>query len=254
MNIITKYYNLKMKIIFSFILINIIFLIISNPIELRGIVEGFYGTPWTFEDRVDLIKFSKEVNLNAYIYAPKDDLYHRKQWRDPYPVEKLEELKNLIALSIENNIRFIFAVSPGIDLNYYGDKGEEDFNKLMIKLDSLYKIGCRDFAIFFDDITLQSDSGVNQAYFLNKLKDNLDSIYHDINPLMTVPTEYWRTSMVDKRGNLKQYTSDFVNNLSKKIIVLYTGEEVVGDGLSDENYKKAIVFIKESLEFGGIIL
>lgn len=239
MNIIKKYYNLKMKIIFSFILINIIFLIISNPIELRGIVEGFYGTPWTFEDRVDLIKFSKEVNLNAYIYAPKDDLYHREQWRDPYPDEKLEELKNLIALSIENNIRFIFAVSPGIDLNYYGDKGDEDFNKLMIKLDSLYKIGCRDFAIFFDDINLQSDSGVNQAYFLNKLKDNLDSIYKDINPLMTVPTEYWRTSMVDNIGNLKQYTSDFVNNLSKKIIVLYTGEEVVGDGLSDENYKKA---------------
>lgn len=228
-----------MKNLFTFLIINIFVFTINIPIELRGIVEGFYGTPWTFEDRADLIKFSNEVNFNAYIYAPKDDPYHRDQWRVPYPEEKIIELKNLISLSIQNKVRFIFAVSPGIDLNFYGDEGEEDFNNLMIKLDSLYKIGCRDFAIFFDDISLKSDSGINQAYFLNKLQDSLDSKYSDINPVITVPTEYWRTSMVDSQGNLKQYTGDFVNNLSKKILVLYTGEEVVGDGLSNENYKKA---------------
>ena len=59
------------------LIINCINLYIFAPIELRGIVEGFYGTPWTFEDRADLIRFSYHNNLNSYIYAPKDDPYHR---------------------------------------------------------------------------------------------------------------------------------------------------------------------------------
>ena len=49
----------------------------AAPIPLRGVVEGFYGTPWTFDDRSDIIEFCRQSNLNAYIYAPKDDPYHR---------------------------------------------------------------------------------------------------------------------------------------------------------------------------------
>ena len=236
-----------MKKVFGLIFIICFNIYINSPIPLRGIVEGFYGTPWTFEDRADLIKFSKEHHLNAYIYAPKDDPYHRDKWRDPYPNDKITELKNLISLSKENRVRFIFAVSPGLDLNYYGDEGAQDFNALILKLDSLYEIGCRDFAIFFDDINAQSDSGKNQAIFLNNLQDELNLKYSDINPLITVPTEYWRTSMVDQQGNIKQYTRDFSNYLNKDIIVLYTGEEVVGDGISDEQFKKATEIYQRDL-------
>ena len=123
-----------MKILYSLLIINAINLCITLPIPLRGIVEGFYGTPWTFEDRADLIKFSGKNKLNAYIYAPKDDPYHRDKWRLPYPEDKIEELKNLVKLSIENKVRFIFAVSPGLDLNFDGEQAEEDFNTLFNKV------------------------------------------------------------------------------------------------------------------------
>ena len=59
--------------IISLLIFNYINLITCSPIQLRGIVEGFYGTPWTYEDRADLINFCGQQNLNAYIYAPKDD-------------------------------------------------------------------------------------------------------------------------------------------------------------------------------------
>ena len=229
-----------MKILYFLLIINSINLIISSPIELRGIVEGFYGTPWTFEDRADLIKFSGKYKLNAYIYAPKDDSYHRDKWREPYPEDKIKELKDLITISKENNVKFIFAVSPGLDLNYYGQKGEEDFNTLMEKLNSIYEIGGRDFAIFFDDINADSNSGKNQANFLNKLYEELNSKYSDINSLITVPTEYWYDSMIDGDGNIKQYTKDFTKILDKNIIVLYTGDGVVCDGISDESFQKAM--------------
>ena len=236
-----------MKIIALFLISNFINIIFSEPIELRGIVEGFYGTPWTFEDRADLIQFSGKYKLNAYIYAPKDDSYHREEWRKPYPEDKIKELQNLITLSKENNVKFIFAVSPGNDLNYEGYKGEEDFNILMVKINSIYEIGGRDFAIFFDDISSTIDSGKNQANFLNKLYKELNIRYNDINSLITVPTEYWRDAMIDGSGNIKQYTKDFSTILDKNIIVLYTGDGVVCDGISDENFQKAIEIYNRDL-------
>ena len=52
-----------------------------NPIYYMGIVEGFYGVPWNFNIRADLLQFCGEYKLNSYIYAPKDDEYHRSKWR-----------------------------------------------------------------------------------------------------------------------------------------------------------------------------
>ena len=210
----------------------------STPILLRGIVEGFYGDPWNFDIRADLLKFCGEYNLNSYIYAPKDDPYHRGKWREPYPDDKIIELKNLVDIAVENNVHFTFAVSPGLDLNYEGEKGEEDFQYMLNKLDSMYNIGIRDFAIFFDDLSGEQ-SGANQANFLNKLQNSLDKKYVDVNPLITVPTEYTRSWMIDEEGHIKKYTQEFSTILNKNIIVLYTGDEVVCDGISEESYQAA---------------
>ena len=237
-----------MKNNLTFILIiSILGIITSTPIELRGIVEGFYGIPWTFEDRADLIRFSGQKNMNSYIYAPKDDPYHRNKWREPYPDDKILELKNLVEISLNNSVRFIFAVSPGIDLNFEGEAGEKDFNTLMTKLDSIYNIGVRDFAIFFDDIDIVDDSGTNHANFLNRLQEAMDAKYPDVYPLMTVPTQYCLQHIFDKNGKIKKYTVDFVDLLNQKTVVLYTGDTVVCDGISEENYKKAMDVYKRKL-------
>ena len=204
------------------------------PIPLRGVVEGFYGTPWTFEDRADILDFCRQNNLNSYIYAPKDDPYHRDKWRKPYPADKLKELRQLVAVANKNRIRFIFAVSPGLDLNY---KSDEDFRLLIRKLDTMYNIGVRDFAIFFDDLKDDKgnhhESGKNQAEFLNRVQKNLRERYKDVAPLITVPTEYYYEDMV-KGGKPKPYTRDFAETLDPRIVVLYTGRGVVCDGITDK--------------------
>ena len=142
-------------------------------INYYGIVEGFYGVPWNYEIRADMLKFCGEYKFNAYIYAPKDDQYHRSKWREPYQEEKITELKNLTDIDNENNVSFIFAISPGLDLNYEGEKGEEDYNSMINKIDAMYKIGIKDFAIFFDDLD-KEQSGKSQAKFLNKIQKDLE--------------------------------------------------------------------------------
>lgn len=207
------------------------------PIPLRGVIEGFYGTPWTFEDRADIIDFCRRNNLNSYVYAPKDDPYHRDQWRKPYPADKLAALRDLVAVAKQNSVRFIFAVSPGLDLNYKGAKGDEDFRLMIRKLDAMYQIGVRDFAIFFDDLKDNKgnhhENGKAQAEFLNRVQKNLRGMYKDIAPLITVPTEYFYSDMI-KGDKLKSYTRDLAENLDPRIVVLYTGRGVVCEGITDK--------------------
>ena len=214
----------------------------AAPVPLRGIVEGFYGTPWTFEDRADIMNFCREHNLNAYIYAPKSDPYHRDKWREPYPAAQIEEMKKLVSVAKANGIRFTFAISPGLDLHYTGSEGEQDFNLLLKKMESMYQIGVRSFALFFDDLKddkgRHHEDGKLQAEFLNRLQDTFHKRHIDIVPLITVPTEYFYDDMIDG-SKIKKYTREFAENLDEKIVVLYTGDGVVCKGISDEQFEAA---------------
>jgi hypothetical protein len=40
---------------------------------IRGIVEGLYGPPWSYSDRLDVIRFEGQHGMNIYICGPKDN-------------------------------------------------------------------------------------------------------------------------------------------------------------------------------------
>ena len=208
----------------------------APSIPLRGVVEGFYGTPWSQADRLSMLQFCHDHKLNAYIYAPKDDAYHRAKWREMYPADKMAELKALIDESKKQQVKFIFAVSPGLDIHFAGQEAEQDKQAMQAKLTAMYDMGVRDFAIFFDDI--KNKDGKGQAEFLNWVNANFIAQHADINPLIAVPTEYFRQDM-ESEGQIKKYTKEFSSTLDKDILVLYTGEKVVPDGLRDIDYVRA---------------
>lgn len=80
---------------------------------LLGLVEGFYGRPFTSEQRKDLFKKLKKFGHQLYIYAPKDDYKHRASWREMYTVEEGEILQSLIAASKSCGIDFYYALVSG---------------------------------------------------------------------------------------------------------------------------------------------
>src|SRR5699024_8617131 len=112
---------------------------------LRGTIEGFYGQPWSHEDRLSQIEFYGQNIMNTYVYAPKDDPYHLSKWREPYPEDRFNQLAELVEKSEQNHVQFVFALSPGSSVCYSGD---EDFGLLMDKMQSMYDIGVRSYAIF----------------------------------------------------------------------------------------------------------
>src|SRR6266850_6667697 len=85
---------------------------------LAGVIEGFYGQPWSPAERLELFNWMTQWGLNTYLYAPKDDLKHRALWRESYSPSEAETLRQLIGACKQRNIRFIYALSPGLDLHY----------------------------------------------------------------------------------------------------------------------------------------
>lgn len=91
----------------------------------------------------------KDWGTNSYLYAPKDDCKHRAYWREPYTVDEAEHLGSLIHLAAECNIDFYYAISPGLDITYSSPK---EVSCLKRKLEQVAQLGCRAFALLFDDI------------------------------------------------------------------------------------------------------
>ena len=128
--------------------------------QYRGFIEGYYGIPWSVEDRISLMRFGGDFKMNIYIFAPKDDPYHNTQWRTPYPNEKLAEIEEMVAAGAESKCRFAWAIHPfmndAITLNDY----EAGLEAIQTKFEQLYEAGVRQFVISADDanspVTLQA--------------------------------------------------------------------------------------------------
>src|SRR5688572_9534379 len=109
---------------------------------LSGVIEGFYGLPWSFPERSELFDWMAEWGLNTYLYAPKDDLKHRAVWREVYTAAEAEQLAQLIKASRRHNLRFVYALSPGLDIQY---KEARDIENLQTRFEQLLALGCEHF-------------------------------------------------------------------------------------------------------------
>ena len=121
----------------------------EQSFERRGIVEGFFGPPWSMAERRLLFGFGAQRGLNTYLYAPKDDSYHRLRWRAPYPKSEWRELLRLIAAAQSNDIDFVYGFHPGERLCFSEHK---PVRILIDKAQRFYDAGVRTFAVLFDDI------------------------------------------------------------------------------------------------------
>jgi hyaluronoglucosaminidase len=115
---------------------------------LRGVVEGYYGRPWTGAARRDVIRFLGQHGLNAFVYAPKNDAFHRARWREPYPAEALADLHATAATARRAHVQLVYGLSPVLDVCYACPR---DFHALTAKLTQVARAGLRRFALLFDD-------------------------------------------------------------------------------------------------------
>lgn len=189
-------------------------------IEFRGVVEGFYGTPWSYEARVRQLEFYGKNKMNTYIYGPKDDPYHSSpNWRIPYPEKEAENIKKLVDISHENFVDFVWAIHPGKDIKW----NDEDRKNLLNKFEDMYKLGVRSFAVFFDDISGEGTNPTKQAELLNFIDDKFVKVKKDVTPLIMCPTEYNKSWSNIEKG----YLPTLGDKLNPSVHIMWTGDFVI---------------------------
>lgn len=188
-------------------------------VAFRGSIEGFYGRPWSHEHRLRQLDFYGRNKMNVYIYGPKDDPYHRKNWREAYPAEEAAKIQELNERAKLRGVNFYWAIHPGLDIKW----NDEDRQNLVAKLEKMYDLGIRSFAVFFDDISGEGAKGANQAALLNYVDDVFVKRHGDISPLLLCPTEYNRAWSRDD----SPYLAALGDGLHKGIEVMWTGNSVV---------------------------
>ena len=207
-----------------------------------GVVEGFYGRPWSANQRSQLFAWMQSWRLNTYLYAPKDDLKHRTCWRDPYSNMELAALRDLIAGCRRRRLRFAYAIAPGLDVEH---SSPADAATLRRKISQLLRIGCRHFAILFDDIAPKlspvdlrrfGSVAAAQSHVANELFRFLQSRKPETT-LMFCPTAYCgrmcRPSVKDS-GYLREIGA----RLNASIQVLWTGPEIVSEAITVESVRE----------------
>jgi DNA-directed RNA polymerase subunit N (RpoN/RPB10) len=212
----------------------------NNQNNIIGYIEGYYGRLLSWKNRKLIIKSLKKNNMNTYFYAPKEDVYHRINWRKKYDKKWELNFQNFTQLSKKNNINVIAGVAPGLDFNFKQlhnvtiNNKKSDFELLFKKAKQLLENGASSIALMLDDIPnnfkkkfgIDISEGTYHAILANKLSDNLGQ------NIFFVPRVYADELISDDPA----YLQDLSKTLNPKIKVFYCGKNVVAK--TYKNYQK----------------
>lgn len=189
-------------------------------VAMRGIVEGYYGTPMDYETHLRMLQYYGQHKMNIYLYGPKDDPYHSTpHWRQPYPAKEAAEIREMNRVAQQNGIDFVWAIHPGKDIRWQS----ADRDSVVMKFEAMYALGIRSFALFFDDISGEGAQAEKQVELLNYLDDHFIHAKADVKPLIFCPTEY-NKAWSDPEGG---YLKTLGEKLNKDIAVMWTGNSVI---------------------------
>lgn len=173
-----------------------------------------------------------KVGLDTYVYAPKNDPYHRERWRDPYPSQESARLGELVSAAREAGVELWYAISPGGSM-VYSDSAH--YRALMEKIRSIEELGVTHFGFFVDDVpaTLQHEEdrrsfptlAAAHAHVINRL-------YRDLAArgvsLAVTPTTY-----TDAWGD-RDYLEELGDRTDPRVPFFWTGADVASPTITAE--------------------
>ncbi|MFD3661177.1 beta-N-acetylglucosaminidase domain-containing protein [Streptomyces sp. NPDC058659] len=198
----------------------------------RGLTEGFYGRPWSLEQRLAQVDFLGRTKQNRYLYAPGDDPYRQAQWREPYPAAQQEEFRALAERARANHVTLGWAVAPAQSMCL---SSGADVAALTRKIDAMRALGVRSFQLQFPDAgygewhcSKDADAfgrdaegaAAAHARVANAVARHLAERYPDGEPLTVLPTEYYQDGTT-------AYRTELAGTLDADVRVAWTGVGVV---------------------------
>jgi len=194
----------------------------------RGYIEGYYGKLLSFEDRHSLLACLEDLSMDSYLYAPKDDLCHRFDWRRPYPEGWCADFAAFCADAKARQIKVLAGIAPGLDFNFAED--EADFAALLAKARQMLAAGADALVLMFDDISDDisafAEAGLSEGGAHARLANRLQTEAGC--PLLLVPRLY----ADEIAGDHAAYAADLNQHLAQDIAVFTCGHTIVADTIS----------------------
>lgn len=194
---------------------------------MLGIIEGYYGRAWSWEEREQTATFLAQHGYGFYLYAPKADVHLRRLWREPHTPEDLEHLASLAAACRGAGVRFGIGISP-TKLHLGFDAGAQD--ALARKLTSFDELGADDVALLFDDLRAETpDLADRQAEVVHWAAERTGA-----DRLFVCPSYYTDDPVLDRVFGARppSYVERLGELLDPAIEIFWTGEEVCAREIS----------------------
>ncbi len=192
----------------------------------RGYIEGYYGRRLTWSQRREIVSCLRENGQDTYIYAPKEDPFHRKNWREDYQDTWFENYNSFVNESLSSGVRVIPALAPGLSFDY---TDKSDHNTLIKKAFSLaYKTEA--FALLMDDIPAKlPDKACSHFASLGEAHGKLlQDLSRELKGarILFCPTVY-TDDFTDKGILSSGYLRDLSEHIPDECTILWTGPGVV---------------------------
>jgi hyaluronoglucosaminidase len=196
----------------------------------RGIIEGFFGRPWSWQTRQDYASFLKQNNYQYYIYAPKADRYLRRQWAEPWPELDYTNLQQLGQVYQQTQVDWGIGITP-FEIHHNFD----DHTKALLdaKIRSINELQPNILAILFDDMR-GDDANIAQiqADVTHRIMEQSTA-----SSFMMCPTYYSTDPVLDKvfGDRPPNYLETLGQLLDPVVQVFWTGEKVCSKNYSIEH-------------------
>ncbi len=187
-----------------------------------GIIEGFYGTAWDWKSRAEIVSFLAPYGYRFYLYAPKADVFLRRQWQEQHPDIFSEQLEMFATHCRAAGVRFGIGLSPYELFNNFDKKSRSALTK---KLEFFDEVGVEDLAILFDDMRGDVvDLASRQTEIVHWAAERTNA-----SRVIVCPSYYSADPILDRVfGNRPNgYVEDLGRLIDEKIEIFWTGEEVI---------------------------
>lgn len=204
--------------------------IVSSPL---GVIEGFYGPPWSWRERQEFAKFLGREGFDFYYYAPKSDAYFRRKWREKIPKEHFRELESLAEICRESGVEFGLGLTP---YEVHLEDRDSSLRSLREKVENLNKLGVSRLAILFDDMKGDLPDLVHrQVEILHQVRE-----WSRAQSLVMCPTYYSLDPVLERIFGCRpqQYWEELGELLDPSIDLFWTGEKICSSSYSEFHLKK----------------
>jgi hypothetical protein len=192
-----------------------------------GIIEGFYGKPWSWEERSDTVAFLAPRGFRFYLYAPKGDPWLRRRWREDHPEDARLALVDFAGACRRHGVRFGVGFSP---YEVYRDFEGSARSAVERKLAFFDEVGVQDLAVLFDDMRGDlPDLAARQASVVDWIAGRTGA-----ERLFVCPTYYSDDPVLDRVFGSRppRYLEELGAALDPSIEIFWTGEEVISREIS----------------------